>query len=215
MSGVVRGKGYGVGPQGQDTAQVQGFEDLRAWQAARELAKLTYRITDGAPLRQDPSLCRQMQRAAVSAMANIAEGHGRTGLGEFARFLSLALGSLTELRSHLYVAFDTELVSRDAFDQLMALAVSTGKIAGALRSAIEKRRNGGSQIRESTSTYQAADQSADDVTLYTNDMLESELPPPTPSPIPPPEIEGDGNLVSADLPATAYPLPLEEPEARG
>ena len=154
----VSGNGQGAGPEELDPGREpvgtkMRFEDLRAWQAARELAKLTYAATRGTQMGRDSSLCRQMQRAAVSAMANIAEGHGRTGLGEFAHFLSLALGSLTELRSHLYVALDTSLISRETFDEVMAKALCTGQITGALRSAVERRKNSARTVRESPAEY--------------------------------------------------------------
>lgn len=59
-----------------------------------------------------------MQRAAVSTMANIAEGFARRSDSDFARYLGIALGSNTELQSHLFVAQDLNYVSKDMFDQL-------------------------------------------------------------------------------------------------
>jgi four helix bundle protein len=93
-------------------ARAERFEELLAWQKARLLTKEIYELSRGAPLSNDYGLIRQMQRAAVSVMSNIAEGFDRTGSGEFHRFLSIAKGSCGELRSQLYVAFDAGYIDR-------------------------------------------------------------------------------------------------------
>lgn len=87
------------------------FEDLRVWQAARVLTRETYSITREAAFAADRGLADQLRRAAVSVMANIAEGYERRGsAAEFARFLSMAKGSCGELRCHLYVASDQHYI---------------------------------------------------------------------------------------------------------
>ena len=74
-------------------AKVERFEDLIAWQKAREMRRQIYRITRQPALRQDLDYRRQIQRAAVSVMSNIAEGFERGGRAEFAQFLSTAKAS--------------------------------------------------------------------------------------------------------------------------
>src|SRR5436309_10594026 len=98
--------------------RAQKFEDIVAWRKARELAGAVYRLTRARELSGDYALVRQMQRAAVSIMANIAEGFGREGATEFHRFVTIARGSCFELLSHLYLAHDLEYVRADEFERL-------------------------------------------------------------------------------------------------
>jgi four helix bundle protein len=84
-------------------ATIRTFADLDAWKAARELTKLVYLATRGTAFAKDFGLRDQIRRAVVSIMANIAEGFGRSGSGEFIQFLAIAKGSACEVNSHIYV----------------------------------------------------------------------------------------------------------------
>ena len=97
---------------------VQGFEDLIAWQKARELTKAIYEITRQRPLATDPGLADQLRRASVSIMSNIAEGFDRGSRPEFHRFLSIATGSCGETRALLVVASDAGYLDGATFDRL-------------------------------------------------------------------------------------------------
>jgi len=79
------------------------FEDLIAWQKARSLTSVVYQATRQARFAKDFGLSAQLQRAAVSVMANIAEGFERNRFAEFHQFLSVAKAPCAEIRSHLYV----------------------------------------------------------------------------------------------------------------
>lgn len=120
--------------------KVERFENLIAWQKARELTKRIYRISGDGVFAKDFGLSSQIQRAAVSIMSNIAEGFERGGRGEFHQFLSIAKASCAELRSQLYVAVDNNYISRESFDDLMALGEEVGRIVGGLRSSVDKQR---------------------------------------------------------------------------
>ncbi|MCK4342913.1 MAG: four helix bundle protein [Phycisphaerae bacterium] len=85
---------------------MQDFRELRVWQRARGLTVQVYRATAPFPKDEMFGLTSQMRRAAVSIVANIAEGCGRDGSAEFARFLHMAAGSASELASHLILAGD-------------------------------------------------------------------------------------------------------------
>ena len=82
------------------------YRKLRVWQQARRLTNQAYRVTAGFPSEERFGLTAQIRRAAVSIMANIAEGCGRNRDGELLRFLTIARGSATELDCHLIVAED-------------------------------------------------------------------------------------------------------------
>jgi len=94
------------------------FEDIFAWQKARETTKLIYRATSDGSFSKDFGLRDQLRRASVSIMANIAEGFGRRSDKEFANFLNMAHASAAECQSHLHVALDLEYLSQDSFDFL-------------------------------------------------------------------------------------------------
>ena len=124
-------------------SDVKRFEDLIAWQKARELTREVYMVTRNGCFAKDYSLSGQIQRAAVSIMANIAEGFERTGRSEFPHFLSTAKASCAEVRSHLYVALDIGYVDQPTFTKLQTLAEEIGRIISGLRTSIHRQRSGG------------------------------------------------------------------------
>ena len=116
------------------------FEELIAWQKARQLTKEIYRTTRKVDFSRDFGLVSQIQRATVSIMSNIAEGHERDGSAEFHRFLHMAKGSCAEVRSQLYVALDIGYIENQEFELLLNLAEEVARIIGGLRIAIKNRR---------------------------------------------------------------------------
>ena len=112
-------------------ATISKFEDIEAWGDARLLVAEVYKQSRDGLLGRDFGLRDQIQRAAVSIMANIAEGFERKNVKEFAHYLRIARGSCAEVQSHLYVALDADLIDKTVFDELQAMAVKTGrKISG-------------------------------------------------------------------------------------
>lgn len=103
---------------------IKRFEEIKAWQEARELAKLVYSITAVGAFAKDFGLRDQMRRAAVSVGSNIAEGFARNGNKEFAKFLLIAKGSATEVQSQAYVALDLGYMAQDAFAEIYDKAES-------------------------------------------------------------------------------------------
>lgn len=98
--------------------KIENFEDLDCWQEARTLVKLVYQITATAPFSRDFGLRDQIQRAAISVMANIAEGFETYSDPEFIRFLGFSSRSCAEVRSHLYAALDLEYIDETLFDEI-------------------------------------------------------------------------------------------------
>lgn len=121
-------------------SKIQRFEELIAWQKARKLTELIYRVTKQGVFAKDFGLSGQIQRATVSVMANIAEGFERGGRSEFHHFLSIAKASCAEVRTHLYVAYDIGYLNQSTFAELMANAEEVGKIVGGLRAAVGRQR---------------------------------------------------------------------------
>lgn len=76
---------------------MKDFRDLQVWPKAHSLTLVSYRISDSFPKREMYGLTSQIRRGAASVAANIAEGCGKRGNGEFYRFLDMASGSASEL----------------------------------------------------------------------------------------------------------------------
>ena len=74
------------------------FEEIECWKKARELTRRIYEVSGKGNFAKDFGLKDQIRRAAVSIMSNIAEGHDRSGTGEFVQFLANAKGSASEVR---------------------------------------------------------------------------------------------------------------------
>jgi four helix bundle protein len=97
---------------------INRFEDLEAWQKARELTRVVYQRTTARQFSRDYGLRDQMRRAGVSIMANIAEGFSRRSNREFCQFLFIAKSSAAELQSHAYVALDQAYIEKSDFEKL-------------------------------------------------------------------------------------------------
>ncbi len=97
-------------------AMIQRFEDIQAWQESRKLVKMFYSLTNKALFSKDYGMRDQIQRASVSAMANIAEGFDCESRVEFARFLGIARRSAVEVQSILYAALDNGYINQEEFD---------------------------------------------------------------------------------------------------
>jgi four helix bundle protein len=123
-------------------SKIERFEDLIAWQKARELTRSICQVAGVGTFSRDLGLVRQIQRAAVSIMSNIAEGFERRGRREFHQFLPTAKGSCAEVRSQLYVAFDIGYIEENAFHRLLAQAEEVGRVVGGLRASVEKLGEG-------------------------------------------------------------------------
>jgi len=100
----MRWKGAYPEPEIAIGSAMQSPTRLRVFREAEELAVLIYRLTRTMPSDERYGLVQQMRRAGVSVVSNIAEGCGRGGNKELVRFLSIALGSATELECQLRLA---------------------------------------------------------------------------------------------------------------
>jgi len=107
---------------------IRSFEDIVAWQSARELVRGIYKATSSGDFGKDYGLREQVRRAAVSVISNIAEGFERGGNKEFIQFLYLAKGSCGEVRTQLYIAWDLDYLTEDRFHRLREMTVKTSEI---------------------------------------------------------------------------------------
>ena len=105
--------------------KIERFEEIESWKKARELTSVIYSLTSKDKFAKDYGLRDQIQRAAVSIMANIAEGFDRQSRKEFVQFLYYASASGSEVQSHLYVALDQRYISEKDFGILYDQAKKT------------------------------------------------------------------------------------------
>ncbi len=119
-------------------ATYESFEELQAWQKARELVNEIYSVSKHGMFPRNFPLRDQIRKAGVSIISNIAEGFDRGGTAEFVQFLSFAKGSAGEVRSQLYVAKDQGYLTSEDFDRLMELANETSRLIGGLMIYLRK-----------------------------------------------------------------------------
>ena len=101
------------------------FEDVKAWQMAREFRKEIYRITKNFPKDEIYNLTSQIRRASISIHSNISEGYGRYNFQENIQFCRISRGSLNEVLDQLYAALDEKYILQEEFDKLYKLGRDT------------------------------------------------------------------------------------------
>lgn len=95
------------------------FEKLRIWQESMILVKEIYKCTSTFPKQERYDLTSQMRRAAISIPSNIAEGSQRTTNKDFANFISIAKGSLAELRTQIHIAEGLEYIGKEKANEVL------------------------------------------------------------------------------------------------
>lgn len=129
------------------------FEDIRAWQTARQLTNAIYDMTEQGTFARDYGLRNQIQRAAVSVMSNVAEGFESRTQALFIDFLGRAKGSAGEVRAQLYVALDRGYIVQDQFDVAYALADKAARQIHGFMTYLESKR-GTRRVREGRIEYE-------------------------------------------------------------
>ena len=111
---------------------------IKAWQLADELAVAAYQMTREFPKDELYGMTSQMRRAAVSVPANIAEGAKRTSQKEYLQFLSIARGSLAELRYYVHLAKRLEYFDSQKHEQLDGMCDEVGRVMYGLMRSIHE-----------------------------------------------------------------------------
>jgi four helix bundle protein len=122
-------------------AKVSRFEDLKCWQASRELVRQIYAISETGKLLKDYDTKSQIRRAALSSMSNIAEGFGKFSSKEFIRYLDIAQSSALEVKSILYVLLDMNYLLEEKINELHLMVDNTRKLTLALIRYLRSREN--------------------------------------------------------------------------
>jgi four helix bundle protein len=117
----------------------KNFRDLRVWQLGMQLAEEAYRLSQHFPKHEVYGLGSQIQRAAVSIPANIAEGHAIGSTKDFARFLGIAQGSLAELETHLMLAERMKYGDPEYIASLLDRCGQEARMLRSLRKSVRSR----------------------------------------------------------------------------
>ena len=120
--------------------QVNSYRDLRVWQQAMDLVEECYQLTKKLPSTKIYGLVSQIQRAAVSIPANIAEGKGRANLGEYLYHLSVANGSLMELETHILIADRLSYLKPSEVQLVLSLTQEVGRKLNRLRQRLREKK---------------------------------------------------------------------------
>lgn len=122
----------GQGPMEIQGCAVKDFHELKVWQKAHPLPLAVYPITASFPREPRYGLTSQLRRCCSSSPANLAEGCGRNGDAEFARFCSIAMGSASELEYPLLLAKDLQLIQPQDHAELSQRAIEWKRMLTAL-----------------------------------------------------------------------------------
>ena len=120
-------------------AIVNKLADVRAWQEARKLVKSIYKLTGTEDFAKDPGLRDQVQRAALAAMTNIAQGFDSDSKLEFTRFLVKARRAALEVQSLLYAALDVGYITQRVFKAEYQQAEKIKVIVSGLKRSLKAR----------------------------------------------------------------------------
>lgn len=97
------------------------YQRLDIYQIAKNVVKLTYKVTKQLPVTEQYGLISQMNRAAISIPSNIAESSGRISKKEKSQFISIAYGSLMELTCQLEIAMELKFIDSSSYDEYIKI----------------------------------------------------------------------------------------------
>ena len=122
---------------------MKNFRDLYVWHKSHALTLECYKLTRDFPKHELYGITSQMRRCAASIAANIAEGCGKRGNGDFQRFLGIAAGSASELEYHFLLARDLELMTASQYDSLNSSVLEVKRMLATLILKVENERLAG------------------------------------------------------------------------
>ena len=115
------------------------YEDLIVWQKSMVMVTDVYQDTKSFPVDEKFALTNQLRRAAVSVPANIAEGHGRKYTKAYLNFLSIAVGSLTELETLLKISYNLQYLSKKKLTKFSIQIQEIGRMLSGLIAALQNK----------------------------------------------------------------------------
>lgn len=122
-----------------EVVAIKSHHDLKVWQRARALVKTVYVLSNALPREERYDLASQIRRAAVSIPANIAEGHSRHGTKDYISFLSIAIGSSSELETLLLLALDLGYIAESSLKPILQDIDELQKMLHKLRQSLKEK----------------------------------------------------------------------------
>jgi len=108
--------------------QKTSYQKLISYQKAKQLVLMIYRLTNSYPKEEFYCLVPQIRRAAISVVANIVEGYIKEKPKEYSRFLTISIGSLTELEVLIDISLELKYIGKDDFNEVSNLIVENKKL---------------------------------------------------------------------------------------
>ena len=119
---------------------MKDFRSLKVWERSHALTLAIYKATEGFPKQELYSLTNQIQRAAISIPANIAEGCGKDSDAELKRYFLIAMGSASELEYLLLLAYDLGYLQENIYQPMQNELVETRKMLNAFIQKLKANR---------------------------------------------------------------------------
>ena len=135
-------------------AGIERFEDLRVWQASREMVNEVYRLSNQKSFSKDFALVNQIRRSAISVMSNIAEGFESASDKKFANYANIAKSSAGECRSQVYIASDQNYISSSEKENLILRLSSISKQLSKLESYLRQENRNPNQLNDFDIPYE-------------------------------------------------------------
>lgn len=120
-------------------ATIRSYRDLEIWKKSRILVTHIYKTTKTFPKEELYGLASQLRRAAISVPSNIAEGKSRRSTKEYMRFLDIAYGSISEVETQLYIAFDLGYITQEMLDPFLENYAEIGRMLNGLLTSLERK----------------------------------------------------------------------------
>lgn len=116
-----------------------GYKKLILYQKARSLIIEVYKLTTNYPSTETFTLVPQMRRSAISVLANIVEGYSKESSAEYVRFLTISIGSLTELEVYFDLSCELGFIKEAELDRILTLVAETKRLLYGSRKAARER----------------------------------------------------------------------------
>ncbi|KAB2917599.1 MAG: four helix bundle protein [Bacteroidetes bacterium] len=117
---------------------MKSYKDLDVWKESRKMVKTIYLLTQNFPKEETYGLTQQIRRSAISIPSNIAEGHGRNTAKDSIQFFHISRGSLYELETQVYLAFDLGYTDEKQCSDVIEQISTNGKMLNGLINYFEK-----------------------------------------------------------------------------
>jgi len=122
--------------------KVQSYKDLTVWKKSMEFVTDVYRVTDNFPPSERYGLTSQIRRPSVSIPANIAEGSGRGTRKEYAHFVHIAYGSISETETLLEIARNLEYIDDVQYKHLASTLDEIARMTRVMRKSLHTIKDG-------------------------------------------------------------------------